>query len=156
MLCASAKDIGGCMRKSGLILVVLVFTGILLPTLGYSQQQKAPAGNQPAAVANTPTQFDMYCSGYITAEHVPDRIFVAGGHNSPDQTRYAGPMDTIFLHGEGMQPGQRYQIVRHVKDTNHYEAYSGQRSAVHGAGEPYFELAIVRIVDVQKKTGVAA
>src|SRR5215472_5207349 len=145
------------MRKSGLIWMLLVLAGMLLPTRGYSQQpQSAPA--QPRSgntVANTPTQFDMYCSGYITNEHVSDKVFVAGGHNSPDQSRFAGPMDTIFLHGEGMQPGQRFQIVRHVKDTNHYEAYGGQRSAVHDAGEPYFEIAIVRVKDVQKKTGVA-
>ena len=146
------------MRKSGLILILLVMTGILLPKLSYSQQPQSTPATQNRngnAVANTPTQSDMYCSGYITSDHVSDKVFVAGGHNSPDQTRYAGPMDTIFLHGEGMQPGQRYQIVRHVKDSNHYEAYSGQRSAVHGAGEPYFELAIVRVTDVQKRTGIA-
>ncbi len=51
--------------------------------------------------------------------------------------------------------GERYQIVRHVKDINHYEMYRGQRSAVHDAGEPYFEIAIVRVTDVQKKTGIA-
>jgi hypothetical protein len=147
------------MRKSGLILMLLFFTGLLLPKLGYSQQPPAAPTIQVRSgnlnVANTPTQSDMYCSGYITTEHVPDKIFVAAGHNSPDQTRYAGPMDTIFLHGEGMQAGERYQIVRHVKDMNHYEAYRGQRSAVHDAGEPYFEIAIVRVTDVQKKTGIA-
>jgi hypothetical protein len=146
------------MRKTGLILMLLVFTGILLPKLGYSQQPQptTPATQaHSSTVANTPTQTDMYCSGYITSEHVSDKLFVAGGHNSPDQTRYAGVSDVIFIHGEGMQPGQRFQIVRHVKDSNHYEAYRGQRSAVHDAGEPYFELAIVRITDVQKKTGIA-
>ena len=147
------------MRKSGLILMLLFFTGLLLPTLGYAQQPAAAPATQARSgnlnVANTPTQSDMYCSGYITSEHIPDKIFVAAGHNSPDQTRYAGPMDVIFLHGEGMQAGERYQIVRHVKDINHYEAYRGQRSAVHDAGEPYFEIAIVRVTDVQKKTGIA-
>ena len=146
------------MRKSGLILILLVSTGMLLPRLGYSQQPQSAATQRHAGslVANTPTQVDMYCSGFITSEHVSDKLFVAAGHNSPDQSRYAGPSDVIFIHGEGMQPGQRYQIIRHVKDVNHYEAYSGQRSAVHSAGEPYFEIAIVRITDVQKKTGIAA
>jgi hypothetical protein len=159
MLCLSAKDTGGCMRKTGLILVVL--TGFLLPKLGYSQKPQSTPTPQiqtthgPAQVGNTPTQSDMYCSGYITADSVPDKLFVAGGHNSPDQTRYAGPMDVIYLHGSGMQAGDRYQIVRHARDMNHYEAYRGQRSGVHDAGELYFELAIVRITDVQKNTGIA-
>ncbi len=97
----------------------------------------------------------MYCSGFITNEHVSEKLFVAAGHNSPDQTRYAGIADVIFIHGQGMKPGERYQIIRHARDTNHYEIYRGQRSAVRDAGVPYQELAIVRTNDVQKDTGIA-
>jgi hypothetical protein len=98
----------------------------------------------------------MYCSGFITTEKVPDKLFVAAGHNSPDQSRYAGASDTIFIHGPGMKEGDRYQIVRRVKDTNHYEIYRGEKAAIHNVGEPYFELAIVRVTDVQKNTAIAA
>src|SRR4029077_689288 len=86
---------------------------------------------------------------------IPDKLFVAAGHNSPDQTRYAGQSDLVFIHGQGMKEGERYQIVRHVQDKNHYEIFKGQKAAVHNAGEPYFELGIVRVVDVQKNTAVA-
>ena len=158
-LCLSATATGGSMRKTGLILILVVVAGTFLPKLGYSQQPQATPAQVRSGninVGNAPTQNDMYCSGYITSEHVSDKLFVAAGANSPDQTRYAGPADTIFIHGSGMKAGERYQIIRHVKDVNHYEAYSGQRAAVHDAGEPYFELAIVRITDVQKNTAVAA
>jgi hypothetical protein len=146
------------MKKMGLMLLAL--TGILLPQPGQSQQtQPAPKVQSfggKADVGNTPTPNDMYCSGFLTTEKVPDKVFVAAGHNSPDQSRYAGSSDTIFLHGKDLKEGDRYQIVRHVRDTNHYELYRGERSAVRNAGEPYFELAIVRVTDVQKETGVAA
>src|SRR5262245_58214213 len=119
------KFTGGCMRKSGLMLLLL--TGLLMPKAGYSQQQPQPSPTPtPQArsgnlnVGNVPTQNDMYCSGYITTDHVPEKLFVAGGHNTPDQSRYAGGRDTIFIHGPGMQAGERYQIVRHIKDPNHY------------------------------------
>ena len=147
------------MRKTGLI--VLALAGLLLPKGGYSQQtQAAPTKEQQArsgnlAVGNVPTPNDMYCSGFISNEHISDKLFVAAGHNSPDQSRYAGLSDVIFIHGQGMKPGERYQIIRHVKDPNHYEVFRGQRAAVREAGEPYFELAIVRISDVQKETGIA-
>jgi outer membrane protein OmpA-like peptidoglycan-associated protein len=143
------------MNKAGLML--LAMAGMLLPGLGRSQQTLVASRTQPhaAEVGNTPTPNDMYCSGFITTEKVPDKLFVAAGHNSPDQTRYAGVLDTIFIHGAGMKEGDRYQIVRHVRDLNHYELYRGQRSAVHEAGEPYFELAIVRVTDVQRETGIA-
>jgi hypothetical protein len=156
------------MRNNGPVL--LTFAGILLSSLGFAQQpqpaqpqpaqtpqpaQKPQPRNAPAQVGNTPTPNDMYCSGFITTEKVPDKIFVAAGHNSPDQSRYAGQSDVIFLHGHGMKEGERYQIVRHVRDTNHYEIYRGQKSAVHDHGEPYFEMAIVKVNEVQKDTGVA-
>ena len=156
------------MRNNGPVL--LTFAGILLSSLGFAQQpqpaqpqpaqtaqpaQKPQPRNAPAEVGNTPTPNDMYCSGFITTEKVPDKIFVAAGHNTPDQSRYAGKSDVIFLHGPGLKEGERYQIVRHVKDTNHYEIYSGQKSAVHNAGEPYFEMAIVQVNEVQKDTGIA-
>jgi hypothetical protein len=122
------------MRNNGPVL--LTFAGILLSSLGFAQQpqpaqpqpaqtaqpaQKPQPRNAPAEVGNTPTPNDMYCSGFITTERVPDKIFVAAGHNTPDQSRYAGKSDVIFLHGPGLKEGERYQIVRHVRDTNHYE-----------------------------------
>ena len=149
------------MRKYGLL---LTFAGIV-STLGFSQQTQ-PAQPQPAQkplqhamnpdVGNVPTPNDMYCSGYITTEKLPDKLFVAAGHNSPDQTRFAGQSDVIFIHGAGMKEGDRYQIVRHVKDINRYEFFPGQKSAIRNAGETYFELAIVRITEVQRNTGIAA
>ena len=148
-------------------LVPLVLAGMLLSNLGYSQQTQ-PAQPQPAQpaqrsqehaanldVGNTPTRSDMYCSGFLTTEKVSDKMFVAAGHNSPDQTRYAGASDVIFIHGQGMKEGERYQIVRHVKDTNHYEMFPGQKAAVRNLGVPYLELAIVKVTDVQKNTAVA-
>ena len=161
------------MRNNGPVLRTfagILFASLFFANLGFAQQpqpaqpqpaqtaqpaQKAQPRNAPAEVGNTPTPNDMYCSGFITTEKVPDKIFVAAGHNTPDQSRYAGKSDVIFLHGAGLKEGERYQIVRHVKDTNHYEIYSGQKSAVHNAGEPYFEMAIVQVNEVQKDTGIA-
>ncbi|HZI58105.1 MAG TPA: hypothetical protein VFF39_15085, partial [Verrucomicrobiae bacterium] len=155
------------MSKMGLpqlAIAGIFLSGALLSNLGFSQAQ--PAQPQPAQkaqlhaanldVGNVPTASDMYCSGFISTEKIPDKLFVAAGHNSPDQTRYAGQSDLIFIHGQGMKEGERYQIVRHVQDKNHYEIFKGQRAAVHDAGEPYFELGIVRVIDVQKDTAVAS
>jgi outer membrane protein OmpA-like peptidoglycan-associated protein len=97
----------------------------------------------------------MYCSGFITTEHVPDARYVAAGWNSPDQTRYAAVHDFIYIHGRDMKEGDRYLIVRHVKDPNTYETYAGQRGLIRDAGEPYFEVGYVRVIDVQKDTAVA-
>lgn len=149
---------------AGILFASILFANLFFANQGFAQQpqpaqpqpaQKAQPRNAAAEVGNTPTPNDMYCSGFITTEKVPDKIFVAAGHNTPDQSRYAGKSDIIFLHGPGLKEGERYQIIRHVKDTNHYEIYSGQKSAVRDHGEPYFEMAIVQVNEVQKDTGIA-
>jgi outer membrane protein OmpA-like peptidoglycan-associated protein len=146
------------MKKVGL--AVLAFAG-LFTGLGFSQQpQSAQPQNSKQHVADlnlgdAPTPVDMYCSGFITTDKVPDKLFVAAGHNSPDQSRYGGLSDTIFIHGHDLKEGDRYQIIRRVRDSNHYELYPGEASAIHNAGQAYFELGIVKVVDVQKSTGVA-
>ena len=163
-------------KLAPVVLAGMVLSAVL-SSLGFSQQsqpaQPQPVQTQPAQpqpvqpalkaqehaanldVGNTPTRSDMYCSGFLTNEKIPDKLFIAAGHNSPDQTRFAGASDTIFIHGQGMKEGDRYQIVREVKDTNHYEIFPGQKSALRNTGVPYLELAIVKITDVQKSTGIA-
>jgi outer membrane protein OmpA-like peptidoglycan-associated protein len=144
------------MKNTGLIILVLAVAG-----MGQAQSAPAtPAGQklQRASnvdIGNAPTAYDMYCSGYITTEKVPDNRYVAAGWTSPDQTRYGSMGDTIFIHGRDIKEGDRYTIVRKVKDPNHYELYRGQASAIHSAGQPYFELGYVKVVEVQKETALA-
>ncbi len=145
------------MKKLGSVLLATV----VLASAGFSQQSSQPqpagkAGTSSWSVGNTPTPNDIYCSGYLTTEKVSDKLYVTGGHNSPDQTRYAGAADTIFIHGQGIKEGERYQIIRHVQDRNHYELFRGQKAAIRAAGDAYFEMAIVRVTRVQREVGAAS
>jgi len=159
------------MKKTGLILVLALASTVWAQTPAATPQaapqtpaaQPRPTPEPPLQrarrttlnVGNSPTTADMYCSGYITTEHVPTEHYVAAGFNSPDQTRYAGTTDYIYLRGPNLKEGDRMAIVRHVKDPNHYQFFSGQNAAVRDAGTPYFEMGYVRVVDVQKNTAVA-
>jgi outer membrane protein OmpA-like peptidoglycan-associated protein len=141
------------------LLMLLVLAGTMMgqkpaaapPSAQPMQPQRTPALD----IGTVPTPADMYCSGFISTDKVPESTFVAAGWNSPDQTRYAGISDIIYIHGHGLKEGDRYQIVRHVKDPNHFELYKGQAAAVRAAGETYFELGSVKIMSVQKDTGIA-
>jgi len=121
-----------------------------------AQQPQRPAEKPPALnIGNTPTPADIYCSGFITTDHVPSTGFVAAGWNTPDQTRYAGQADVIYIHGRNLKEGERYSILRRVKDPNHYELFGGQSGAIRNAGVVYFELGYARVIQVQRETGIA-
>lgn len=105
--------------------------------------------------ANAPTASDMYCSGYITSEKVPETHYVVGGWNSPDQTKYASSNDWMYIYGAGLKEGDKLQIVRRVRDPNSYEPYKGQKAAVKAAGRPYFERGYARVVNVQRNVATA-
>src|SRR5579864_6463191 len=147
---------GGCVRITGLI-SVLAFAAV-----GWAQgtqtPQKPAVQRQKSMVnsANTPTPSDMYCGGFIASDKVPSDRSIVAGWGSPDQTRYANPVsDLIYIHGRDLKEGDQFEIVRHVKDPNHYEFYAGERAAVRELGEPYFELGYVKVINVQRETAVA-
>jgi hypothetical protein len=139
------------MRTKSLILVLtLVAISAGAQTVG----QTVNAGHMNT-IGNTPTRSDMYCSGYITTDHIPTDHFIAAGWNSPDQTRFGAPIDIIYIHGHDIKVGDRYAIVRHMRDPNNYEFYPGENAAIRNAGEPYSERGIAKVIDVQKNTGIA-
>ncbi|HYX70685.1 MAG TPA: OmpA family protein, partial [Terriglobales bacterium] len=107
-----------------------------------------------AANVQQPTYSDVYCAGFITKQAVPTSAYVAGGWGSPHETYFSG-REYIYLTGGGFQEGAEYTILRHVHDPNNFEAFKGQHSAVASVGEPYAELARVKIVQVEGNTGIA-
>ena len=141
------------MKTTGLFLVLVLSAASWGQATAAAPAQKGQRAN--LNIGNSPTAADMYCSGYITGDKVPTEHFVAAGWNSPDQTRFAALADRVYLRGPNMKEGDRFAIVRHVKDPNHYSFFRGQSSAVREAGQPYFEMGYVRVIDVQKNTAVA-
>lgn len=141
------------MRTKGLILA-LIIAALSVGKLALPAQTVKTVGSQ-SRVGNTPTPADMYCSGFITTEHVPSDRYVAAGWHSPDQTRMAALIDYVYIHGRDIKVGDRYQIIRHVRDMDLFEIYPGGKNALRNAGEPYFELGYAKVIDVQKNTAIA-
>lgn len=106
-------------------------------------------------VSNTPTPEDMYCSGFISTEKVPESSYVVGGWFSPDQAHFAGTTDYVYVYGaSGLKAGDKLHILRRVKDPNHYELYGGEKGAIRQVGQPYFERGYVRVLEVQKNVAI--
>lgn len=141
------------MKRLWLLLVVCA--------LGATAQNPPQAPGAPAKeitnlaqATEAPSYSDLNCSGYITKQAPTASNYVVGGAESPVASQY-GQDDTIFLNGTGYQVGQRYSVVRAVKDPNRMEAYPRQHMEVLGVGQPYQDLGHVRVVSLRGSMAIA-
>lgn len=151
------------MKKIGLLLLLAV-TAWAQPASpapavdsadqGSSQATLSTNASFPTERVQTPTYADLYCAGFISKQVLPDANFVLGGLHTPNTTKFVNG-DIVYLAGSGYQAGAQFTIVRELKDPNHYEVYPGQHAAVSAAGQPYSEVARVRVIDTRSKAAIA-
>jgi hypothetical protein len=146
------------MKKTGLLVLVLA-------TACWAQsgddgssadpQNTAPTTNSfPTERVQTPTYADVYCSGFISKQTLPDANFVTGGLETPSTTKFTRG-DLIYMQGTGYSAGAEYEIVRALRDVNEYEMYPGQKKLLKSTGQPYEEVGRVKVVDMRNKTAIA-
>ncbi len=120
----------------------------------------APAGTQPTTISfpferiQTPSAVDLACAGFISKQLVPNANFVAGDLYTPSVTKNSNG-EVVYLAGKGYEIGQKYTIVRELRDPNLYEIFAGQHTLLKTMGQPYSELARVRIIDTRSKMAIA-
>ena len=147
-----------------------MMTLLLLVTAAQAQQadsssanpaaEPSPEGTLPTSVSfpiervQTPTHADIYCAGFLTKQLVPNTNFVAGGLHTPNTTKFVNG-DMIYLMGSGYQSGQQYTILRELKNPNKNELFAGQTALIKATGQPYAELARVKIIDTRSKSAIA-
>jgi hypothetical protein len=158
------------MKKIGLLLLVLLSVSAVAQTVAgpsadraavdQAANQDAPEGTLPNAASfpveriQMPTKADLYCAGYLSKQRQPDSSFVAGGLQTPTTAKFADG-DLIYLVGKGYEVGQQYEIIRELRDINEFEEFGGQHALLKAAGQPYGEIALVRIVDTRHKMAIA-
>ena len=118
-----------------------------------SVHEELPTPPPPPKVAQTnlvqkataPTYHDLYCGGFITNHDLSQKQYVAGGWDTPHQTKFAD-REYIYLTGGRFQEGATYSIVRKLHDPNRYQGFPGQSWAIAGTGQPYADIGHVSIV----------
>jgi hypothetical protein len=148
------------MKKTGLLLVVLL--------VGIASAQEQAAANDPTTPDKTvfttasfpteqvqsPSKADLYCAGFINKATLPDANFVAGGLQTPNTSKFVNG-DLLYLAGGGYQLGTEYSIIRELQDQNRYELFPGQHALLRATGQPYAELARVKVVDTRNRMAIA-
>ncbi len=147
------------MKKTGL-LVLLLATAAWAQTDADGAAAAAPQGTAPTTASfptervQTPTYSDLYCSGFISKQILPDANFVAGGLQTPTTTKFTRG-DIVYLQGTGYTAGAEYEVVRALRDVNEYEMFPGQRKLLKETGQPYEEVGRIKVVDTRNKTAIA-
>ena len=146
------------MKKTGLL--VLLITAAAWAQSDQAASAGAPAGTLPSVESfpvervQTPTYADLYCSGFINKQILPDASYVMGGLQTPSTTKFVRG-DMVYLHGTGYSTGAQYTIVRELRDVNEYEMYPGQKKLLKETGQPYEEVGRVRIIDTRSHAAIA-
>lgn len=131
-----------------------------------TQPQPAAAAKPQPQVATTnrvdaktsPTDNDLYCSGFISKDKLASVGRIIGGWDSPFQTQYSADANMngdVYMDGGNFSKDQKFAILRAVKDPNSYEGTPGQHKYLKAAGIYYLEMGRVRVVDVQKNIAIA-
>ena len=147
------------MKKTGLLLILSLAIAASAQQAAPSDQA-APDGTQasnvnfPTERIETPTRSDLYCAGFVNKDRLPNANFVAGGLDTPTTTQYADG-EIVYLAGKNYELGKQYTIVRELRDPNRYETFAGQSAILKAMGQPYAELATVRVVDSRSKMAIA-
>ena len=149
------------MKKTRLLLVLCLAVSARAQQPTAAQVELiAPAGTQPTTVSfpferiQTPTPIDLACAGFVSKQLVPNSNFVAGDLYTPSDTKNSNG-EVIYLAGKGYEVGQKYTVVRELHDPNRYEIFAGQHTLLKTMGQPYSELARVRIIDTRSKMAIA-
>jgi hypothetical protein len=150
------------MKKTRLLLILCLAIAACAqePAPANQTELVAPAGTQPTTVSfpferiQTPTAIDLSCAGFVSKQLVPNTNFVAGDLYTPSTTKTTNG-EVVYLAGKGYEVGQEYTIVRELRDPNRYEIFAGQHAMLKEMGQPYSELARVRVVDTRSKMAIA-
>jgi hypothetical protein len=127
---------------------------------GFSAAVDAPQGTDPTRISfpiqrvTMPSYADLYCAGFINRQFLPDAHYVAGGLETPTTTKFATG-EIVYLHGSGYNAGDRYEIVRALRNVNEYELFPGQHKLLAATGHPYQDVGRVRVIDTRGKSAVA-
>jgi hypothetical protein len=158
--CGAGSICGGNMKKTGLLICLLLAIAAQAQQATSVVSGQAAQGTYPTTVSfpferlQTPNLADLYCAGFISKQLVPNANYVAGGLQTPTTTEFVNG-DMVFLTGTGYQTGQEYSIIRELRDPNRYEVFTGQAAMIKNMGQPYSELAHVRVVDTRSKMAIA-
>lgn len=147
------------MRKISLALALALLTGVAVGQTLDAEHESASSIQEVATVTPStnplervvvPSYADLNCAGFLSQQPVPDSTYVAGGLNTPHETKFVSG-EVLYLGGAHYKDGDRVTFVRALRDPNKYEYFAGQRKLIAATGQPYAELGQGHVVDTRQQ-----
>ncbi len=108
--------------------------------------------------ANSPTEFDMYCSGVVTTKAMPHDTYVISGVES-DQRLVFHMGNLVFINKgakQGVRVGDQFLVSRPESDLQTQTPWiASQASLTAAMGTTYADLGRLRVASVQENTSTA-
>ncbi len=108
-------------------------------------------------IRNAPTAHQVYCSGVVTTQHIPDETYVISGENSWYKIVFQ-PDDYVFINrgaSQGVKVGDQFEVVRPVADPEETKWFKYQTMLSKVMGTTYADIGRLRVVHVNEKTSIA-
>ena len=100
---------------------------------------------------------ELYCSGTITAEPVPQDTYIITGEESNYRITF-DENDHVFINkgsGQGVKVGDEFFIVRPTKDTTDVEWTKWQKSILGKLGTVWEDEGRLKVIDVRPDVSIA-
>jgi Flagellar assembly protein T, C-terminal domain len=129
------------------ILIIGLSLGLAM-CAGVAEAQRTPTGL---------TQVDLYCSGLVTDQPVPQDTYLISGENSSYKTAFV-PGDAVYINrgaDQGVKIGDEFQVVRAVHNSLPGKWFKYQPQLRQAMGTTYADIGRLRVLHVQPKTSTA-
>lgn len=97
---------------------------------------------------------DVNCAGFISRDRLGVGRTIQGGSRSPEADHFTAK-ETVFLAGSGYEVGERYAVVRDVRNPNRDDYLSRNAKQLNQLGHLYAELGHVRIDRLENGYAIA-
>lgn len=119
--------------------------------------EAANAGMDFSVEPNHPTYAFVYCSGFVASEPVQGDIRVISGEQADYKNGFSD-REYIYINrgaSQGVKAGDRYEVVRPVKETNKVPWFKSQDRLMRAMGTRYADLGQARVVVVHQNVSIA-
>ncbi len=97
---------------------------------------------------------DVNCAGFISRDRIGVGRTIQGGTSSPESDHFTAK-NTVFLAGSGYEVGERYAVVRDIRNPNRDDYLSRNNKQMNQLGHLYAELGHVRIDRIENGYAIA-